>query len=279
MNKHFDAEKVKPLELKGSLNTSDEVIMEQVKQNIRRQLPQVQPYHVNSDTALIVCGGPSLEETKRELRDAYWAGGKIVALNGAYKWCIENNFKPSACIVLDARESNARFVEEPVERCRYLLASQCHPKTFEHCADRDTFIWHACSGGDTEYEVLKEYYFNQVHPIQIGTTVGIRAISVLRMLGFLRMEVFGLDSCWLDGKHHSYEQEQNARERRVKVWLQPEGRPDKAMHFECAPWHARQIQDFQELIKERGNLFQLNVHGRGVIAAMLRTGASIQMEN
>ncbi len=274
----FEPEKTKEIELKGGCNTTDEQILANVATNIRRRLPQVQPYEPNDATAIIVCGGASLKTTEQELRDAYWAGGKIVAVNGAYNWCIEKNYKPSAAIVLDARESNARFIETPVTGCRYLLAAQCHPATFAQCDGRETFIWHACSAGDDEVELLKKYYFERFHPITLGTTAGVRAISLMRMLGFTKFEVFGLDSCWLDGEHHAYDQPENKRDQRMPVWLKPEGRDDKALRFECAPWHMKQAEDFQNLIKERGNLFQLNVHGPGLIASILRTGASIQTE-
>lgn len=259
-------------------NTPDDIIMEQVRLNIRRGLPQVQPHTPNPNTAILVCGGPSLKDSERDLVQAGWAGGKVVALNGAYQWCIDRNIKPAAAVMLDAREFNARFIETPVEGCKYLLASQCHPRAFDLCRDRETYIWHACSAGEPELEMLKAYYFERMFPVTLGTTIGLRAISVMRMLGFTSMEVFGLDSCWLGDEHHSYAQPENNHDGRVAVWLRPQGRDDKAQRFICAPWHIKQADDFLGLIKERGDLFQLNVHGPGLIASMLRTGAEIQME-
>ena len=69
----FDPAKVSPVEIKSGCNTPDDVIRSQVTENIRRQLPQVQPFNKNGQTALLVCGGPSLELTERELIEAYWA--------------------------------------------------------------------------------------------------------------------------------------------------------------------------------------------------------------
>src|SRR6185369_1964719 len=149
----------------------------------------------------------------------------------------DRNYKPSAAIILDARESNARFIERNVSGCRYLLASQCHPKTFENCQDREVYIWHACSAGEPELAILNDYYFSRCHPITLGTTAGIRAISLLRMLGYTKMEIFGLDSCWLGDEHHAYPQQENAKDRRMSVWLRPRDRDDEAIRFECAPWH------------------------------------------
>lgn len=280
MNIALDPARVMPVSFspESGCNTPDEVILEQVRQNIRRGLPQVFPHAPNPMTAILVCGGPSLESTEKELARAVWAGGKIFAANGAYQWCIDRNLKPSVAVMLDAREFNSRFVEEEVDGCKYLLASQCHSRTFDICRDRQTLIWHACSAGETEYEMLKAYYFDSVSPVTMGTTIGIRAISLIRMLGFTSIEIFGLDSCWLDKVHHAYEQVENNRDMRIPVWLRPQDRDDKATRFECAPWHMKQAEDFLSLIRERGDLFQLNVHGPGLIATILRTGADIQME-
>lgn len=281
MNAHVNLSGVRKLEFspESGCNTTDEVIMAQVAANIRRGLPQAQPHEPNPATAILVCGGPSLKTTEKELVEAYWAGGKIVAVNGAYQWCIDHNLKPSAALMLDARESNARFFKTEVPGCKYLLASQCHPSVFEHCKDRETVIWHACSAGEPELALLNEFYFERTYPVTIGTTVGVRAITLLRMLGFRRIDIFGLDSCWLDGEHHSYAQPENARDGRLSVWLRPEGRDDLAKRFECAPWHCKQAEDFMTLVRERGDHFELNVRGPGLIAEMLRTGAQIQMEN
>lgn len=288
----FDPSQVKPFQIdpNARCNVDDEVFLKNVNINIRRGLPQICPYGDNGLTAILVCGGPSLNlpEVKQELLDAHWRGAKIVAVNGAYKWCIENNLKPSVMIMLDARKFNTRFVDPPVPECKYLLASQCDPEAFEKCRDRETWIWHACSAGESELEMLKKYYFDTLYPITIGTTVSIRALTILSTLGWNRIKVFGLDSCWLevDGQksHHAYAQPENS-DKLIKVWLrfkdvdrEGEHHDEKAQVFYCAPWHIRQAQDFQELVVKRGNKFQLSVHGPGLIATMLRVGAELQIE-
>lgn len=258
----------------AGVNTSDEVIMEQVAQNIRRGLPQAKPQDPNDYIVLLTCGGPSLATHEKQLVEAYWKGGKVVATNASYQWCIDRNIRPSAMVMLDAREFNARFVETPVPNCKYLLASQCHPRAFDLCRDREVIIWHACSAGEKELALLNEYYFEQTHPVTLGTTVGIRAISLFRMLGFMRFEIFGMDSCWLDNQHHAYSQPEN-QDKRFPVWLRPKDHDELAKRFICAPWHMKQAQDFMQLVKERGDMFQLQVHGPGLIAEIVRTGAEL----
>lgn len=261
-----------------NVNVADEVLMTQVAHNIRLGLPQLKPYLPNKDTVAVVCGGPSLNETKKELVEAVWQGAKIVALNNSYNWCLEQNLKPSAMIMLDAREFNTRFVERPVLGCKYLLASQCHPKAFEICKNREVFLWHACSGGEPEFEMLKKFYWGYFYTVGDGTTVGIRAMPLLRMLGYERFILFGFDSCYLDGDHHAYDQMENDIDARIPVWLCPKDREDLSQHFICAPWHVKQAEDFLKLIKEKGNIFRLDVRGRGLIAAIMRIAAQLGAE-
>lgn len=276
----FDTSKVKEIAFSKAcgVNTPDDVLLRQVDENIRRGLPQAQAYAPNGQTAVLVCGGPSLAVTEKELVEAVWKGGKVVAVNGAYQWCIDHNIKPSAFVMLDAREFNARFVETPVEGCHYLLAAQCHPQAFEHCRDRTVTMWHGMSAGDAETALLDAFYFKRYHPVTLGTTVAMRAISLLRMLGYLRIQVFGLDSCWFGESHHAYPQVENDNERRMSVWLRPRDRDDKLQRFVCSAWQAKQAEDFMQLVRERGSLFQLDVRGPGLIATMIRTGAEISIE-
>lgn len=290
----FDPTKVIPVSFSPDCgcNVGNDDLLAQISVNIRRGLPQVQPYSPNGHTALLVCGGPSLQDTESELVDEVWRGGKLVTVNGAYQWCIERNLRPAAAIMLDARRFNARFFETSVSRCKYLLASQCHPDAFDLVEGRETFIWHALgSGSESEVALLDEYYFQQsietwpedrkrprrhYHPVTLGTTVGIRSISLLRMLGFQRIDIFGLDSCWLGEKHHAYTQEENDVDKRISVWLRPDA--NTAHHFVCSPWHVKQADDFKILLRERGDFFQLSVRGNGLLATMMRTGAELQKE-
>jgi 6-hydroxymethylpterin diphosphokinase MptE-like len=261
----------------GRINTTDDEVFDNVSRNIRRGLPQVRPFDPNPHNALLVCGGPSLNETEELLVRAHWDGGKVVTVNGAYQWCIDRNIRPSAAIMLDAREFNARFLEAEVPGCRYLLGAQCHPRAFEICRDRETFIWHACSLGDREVDLLNEYYFGRFYPVDIGVTVGIRALTLLRLLGFHNQEIFGLDSCFLNKQHHAYQQPEDDADQCVEVWLRPEGGDHLAQRFVCAAWHIAQYFDFLEFVKDRGDKVNLQVHGSGMIAATLRTGYTLQM--
>ena len=265
----------------GHANVTDDIIVANINHAIRLGHPQVWGQPVNADRVVLVGGGPSLAKTLPELRELYFEGAKVVTVNGAYSWCIERNIRPSCQILVDARSSNARFVDPEVPQCRYYLASQCHPDTWARVAGREhVAIFHSLGpdGEDTDAKLaLEHYYLGNWQGIAGGTTVTSRAIGLLRALGFLRFDLFGVDSCYLDGQHHAYDQPENARDTRVTVEAAPSGHDDMARRFECAPWHLKQLEDFLRFIKFNGDKFLLNVHGDGLLAHALQTNAAVSV--
>ena len=89
------------------------------------------------------------------------------------------------------------------------------------------------------------------------------------MLGFLRFDVFGMDSCWMGDKHHGFPQPENDSDKRIRATVSPKDRPDLARDFYCAPWHVKQAEDFILFVRNNADKFLLNIHGDGMIAFML----------
>jgi len=264
----------------GAVNVTGDVIQSQIAASIRRGHPQAKQQAPNAQRVCLVGGGPSLAETEGELVDLLHAGAKLVTVNAAYHWCLERNLKPSAQIVLDARAGNARFVDPVVPSCHYLLASQCHAETWDRVEGRpNVWIWHAMNPDDSgerciEQALLDAYYLKRWHGVSGGTTVMMRAIMLLRVLGYLRFDLFGCDSCFLGSQHHAYAQPENDRDKRLRVTISPNDRPDLEREFFCAPWHVKQAEDFLQMIRFNGEKFLLNVHGDGLLAYMLRPSAA-----
>lgn len=257
---------------------TDEQILENIRGSIRRGHSQLWHTGLKPDRIALVGGGPSLEATFPELLDLIRQGAKLVTTNGSYRWCVERNLQPSAQIVLDGRASSARFLVPDVPRCRYYLASQCHPDAWEAVAGRPHVgIWH-CVGPDSEEGRLLNQFYGSEHGwvgVSGGTTVVTRAIGLLRMLGYLRFDLFGVDSCFLGDRHHAYPQAENEQDRACRVTAQPMDHPELAREFRCAPWHLKQAEDIALFVRLRGSKFLLNVHGDGLIAFMLQSAADV----
>lgn len=262
--------------LDGTMNTDDTTVCAHIAHSIRLQHPQAWPQEVKADRVVLVGGGPSLAETLPELLELYYQGALVVTMNGSYHWCLERHIRPSAQIVLDARATNARFVTPAVPRCRYLIASQCHPDVWAAAATHpEVVIWHSVAEKGARADLLDTYYLKRWLPVPGGATVATRAIALLRSLGYLRFDLFGVDSCWMGPVHHAFAQPENDADRRLLFRVTPPGRADLARDFVCAPWHVKQLEDFLQFIRVSGHTFMLNVHGDGLIAYALRTTATL----
>lgn len=250
----------------GILNTEEEQVVKNVNANINGPYgeQQVHPFQVNEAEVMILGGGPSMALYEDEIREKRAAGVKLVTLNGAYNWCVTHGLKPSATVVVDARPFNARFVKPVVDGCKYLIASQCDPSVFEGLPLDRTFIWHTTFDG---LDDLLKVRYKYVFPVPGGSTVLLRAIPLLRMLGFKKFHLYGCDSCvTVDGEHHAYEQKENDNAMVVPVIVA--GRV-----FSCTPWMISQAHEMQDLIRAIGEEIELEIYGDGLLAYILKAVA------
>lgn len=256
----------------GKMNTAVDQLHANIASSIRRGYPQMRTGPVQGTRVCVVGSGPSLLDTEDELRHLLWDGASLVTLNGAYHWCRERNLKPQTQIVMDARPSNARFVNPPVPHCRYVLASQCAPEVWDAVQGRpDVWIWHPVvrtEGAPTE--LLDRFYGEQWIGIGGGTTVASRAIYLLRTVGYLRFDLFGIDCCWMDDKHHAIPQPENDGDARTRREITV-GFKDSAESrtFHASSWMLKQVDDMLTTMQINGRHYKLTVHGDGLLAYII----------
>lgn len=248
----------------GVLNIEEQKAIENVKHNIAQGWSQVEPHLTNDQEVMILGGGPSLDDFEDDIKHLRSIGVKLITLNGAYNWCLERGLTPSAHIMVDARPFNARFVQPVVDECKYLIASQCDPSVFEGLPKDRTLLWHTST--EKIRDILNEQYDGKWWGVPGGSTVLLRAIPLLRMLGFKQFHLFGCDSCLLNSKHHSYAQAENDTE--VTIPVSVGGRV-----FRCHGWMAAQAQEFMNLIRVFKDEIDLAVYGPGLLAWILQHAA------
>jgi len=248
----------------GTVNTTDEEIKKNVEHNIKQDYLQVEPHPTNEIEVMIVGGGPSLPQHIEKIKHLRANGVKLITINNAYKWCLDNGLTPSAMVMVDARKFNARFTKPVVEDCKYFIASQCNPSVFEGLPKDRTYIWH--TQADLLKDILDEQY-KTWWSVPGGSTVLLRAIPLFRMLGYKRFHLFGCDSCLSeDEMHHAYEQEENDGQLVMPVNV-------SGKVFNCNPWMVSQAQEFIDLIKMLGDEIELAIYG-GLLHHILESGAS-----
>lgn len=261
-----DARKVVEI---GALNVPESQVIANVQANVAAGWQQVQPHPTNDVEVMILAGGPSLAAHAEQIHAMRAAGIKLVTLNGSYNWAIEQGLKPSAQVIVDARAFNARFTKPVSPGCKYLIASQCDPSVLEGLPRELTYLWH--TGADHIKPTLDAAY-PAWWLVPGGSTVMLRAIPLLRLLGFKRFHLFGFDSCLSGDAHHAYAQPENDCDTVIPVTVG--GRT-----FRCHAWQVAQAQEFLDLVRFLGDEIELEVYGDGLIHHMLCTGAQLDDDN
>ena len=254
-------------EIVCGVNEDKEKIRDNIKKNIKRGLPQVRPYLTQEGKSVgLALGGPTLKKTFPDLLEKRKDGLPVVTVNGSHKYCMDRGLVPSAMVMLDSREFNNRFVHPIAEGCKYFISSQCHPSVFENLKDCEVLIWHCA--GDDNFDLLKEEYGEDYFPIMGGATIALRAVHMLRMLGFPKFEMYGFDSCIME-EHHAYEQPENDGEDVLEVVV-------AGKEFTCTAAHYHQAKEFVDMISKTGEHYDLAVHGDGLISHIIKNPDSLR---
>jgi hypothetical protein len=246
-------------------NTAREEVHSNVRSACARDLPWLPLLDANDQQAVIVAGGPSVNDT---LPGIYWRRGfgqKIVAVNGSARWLNEHGIVPDFHIIIDARPENARFIRESKSKA-YYLASQCHTSVFDEAlnvknyhAETPVTVFHMNTEG-IESVILKD---KEANLISSGSTVGLAAMAVMYCLGYRGLHLHGFDSSY-ESDHHAYEQPQNDADIATDVMVNGE-------RFKSAPWMVAQVQQFQELATQLANAGTvITVAGRGLLPFVAR---------
>jgi len=258
-------------------NTNDEIVHKQIRQNCERGLKQVMAYEEQADQKVVVLGGgPSLNDYVDEIRAHKEAGAKIITMNNTYAWAKENDLWPVTQFMVDARPFNKRFVEPTDEENLYIIAAQVHPQVFDLLPEERTMMMH-CNLDDESIEIINEVVgecYKDWMPIPGGSSIMLRTLPCLQQLGFRDVEIYGFDSCLIDSEHHAYEQKENDT-----------GGSNHDLHFKindrsfsCHPWMLSQAKEFIEVKSRLLAKMDIKVHGDGLIAYLLETGAEILEE-
>lgn len=244
----------------SGLNTSMDTMLAQAEENLKRELPLFVEMPQHSGEAIIVGGGPSLQDCLPNLRMRRNYGGIIFALNGAHDWLIERGIVPDFHVLLDARPENVRFVQNPNPATTYLVAAQCHPSIFDALKGFQVTTWISCTDlPERDHEFAARFPGKPLMMIGGGATVGLKTLNLAYLWGFRRFQLYGFDSSYRGEENHAYRQDLNDGESRMEIYA-------AGKHFTCAPWMAKQAQEFQQQYRQLVGLGCIvKVHGDGLI--------------
>lgn len=252
----------------GVLNTTEQQVLDNMRANLEASWKEVEPHEQNDFEVILLAGGPSLNDHVETIKQLREGGAKLITVNGTYQWAIDHGLTPSAQIIVDARAHNARFVKPVLDTCVYLMASQVHPSVLDGLPHARTYLWH--TSGEAAREVIAAQR-TKWYTIHGGSSVVLRAFSLLLVLGYHKFHVFGFDSCLRERAHHAYAQAENDGQMEIAVTC-----GDRI--FYAHPWMISQAAEFQDLVKVIGDHVDMELYGDGLIKHMVRTGCDAEEE-
>ena len=245
-------------------NTTDELVEKNIRENSSKDLKWLASEKEHLGTAVLVGGGPSIEDHIDDIRDMQKSGATIFAMNAASQWCRQNDIEVDYQCIADAKEESSGLVDPHANH--HIIGSQVHAKTMD--AVNDPIVWHL--GIANIESMLPEEKVKKGGYVILGggAAVGNSSMCVAYAMGFRDLHVFGFDSCHKDGKSHAYTQMMNVVIPTMKTkW--------GGRKFTCSVAMKAQAEKFQftaKHLKDAG--CHINVYGDGLLQTMYNTDVS-----
>lgn len=220
--------------------------------NLKRGLEEIDLEPVRDDPLYIVCSGPSLVDTWRELKGCK---GQIWALNGAFDWLCRNGIRPDYGVCLAGENQILNYFQDIQRWDHFLFASQTHPTLVDRALDRGASVtlWH------TQHPEEWDMPTPKMKRIFGGGTVGSRSFELAWVLGFRDVHVLGMDACLSpDGRIAVDLPMYEDRRADLKTWFIG-GRA-----FVALPSHARQVEDFGAVVRPLTGM-NVTLYGDGMM--------------
>lgn len=258
--------RVVPLTIETHTIIDREILAKNITTNLGRNLPRFVNRaglgQVKSGPIAIVGAGPSLKETVNRVRDFE----NVLVCGSGHDFLVRQGIIPNYAAVCDGGKDDKGNLSIPNKETAYLIASQCDPSLFDHLADYHVEMWHyrgqATKTLGEEAELLKGEL-----SIAWGSSIGMIAIPLARLIGFQHLHFFGFDSCYgrFGMDHHCC---------KIAGSMEYEKKPvtvgDQTFITDLAL--IEQASQFFRYIENQYEYFHATIHGDGLIAAMIRHG-------
>ncbi len=244
-------------------NTSNDDLHNNIRHNSALDLQWVAFAPEHSQIAVLVGGGPSVEQSIPYIRELSSIGATIFAMNGASKFLNDHGIAVNYQVIADAKPETSTLVDHKAKN--HLIASQVDASTSEKLPN--AALWHL--GIDDMESMFPDERKKRGGYAIIGggASVGNSALCLAYVMGFRTLHCFGYDSSHRGEASHAYDQPMNKFIPTIDVeWAGKKYVSSVAMKAQ-----AEKFQITAQLLKQQG--VKVHVHGDGLLPAMFKTPA------
>jgi hypothetical protein len=179
--------------LYGSLCVLDDADLQRnLDSNLARGFAQCEPLPERAGR-LAVCGsGPSLRDYVDELHDY----DEVWAINGAYRFLLEQGIVPTGFLGVDPVGGLSEYVEQSHPDTTFYMSGLCDPSVFDVLTDRKVKLW---------FPAQKGVKFGKGRFLIPGGTTALTCSPFLAyMLGWTNITMYGADSSFSREGRYAY---------------------------------------------------------------------------
>jgi hypothetical protein len=235
-----------------------------VRQNVRH-LPELMPY---DGIAAIVGSAPTIGDNLDRLKEIKQSG-LVFSVNGAHNWLIKNDVVPNIHVLFenDIESPNESLGGPSHPDVYYYICTQCSPSVFRKLANRNKVIWHYFDE-EPEYQQAVAKYFPDEFMVGGGYTTFFRSITVARVLGYRKFELFGCDSSFEEDRTHYEGYHTSLEEPKMVVAA---GNEMTYRLFKTTPSLSFQAYEFMRFCEANQDSLSVQVHGDGLMRDLHQT--------
>jgi len=143
--------------------------------------------------AVILCGGPSIDEFVEKIRAMQASGCLILAIERMYQWCTKHDITPDYVVVLDACDDVNESLSELNPQTTHLLATQCQPSAAKLLVGSKAYVFSAPQRGVDQHDYWHKNGYDRVTLINGGGSVSLQSMAIAMTLGMKTLHIFGFD--------------------------------------------------------------------------------------
>ena len=167
---------------------------ESMKKILSYRLPDITELvqKVKAD-AVIVGGGPSVNDYIDKIKKKQAEGAVIFAIERMYPWCHANGITPDYVCVLDACEDVVEGFTHINPDTVHLIATQSNPKTVELLEGHKMYVFGTPQKGVNSPQIWFDNGYERVCLVNAGGSVTLCAMALAYTMGCRNLHVFGFD--------------------------------------------------------------------------------------